>query len=132
VRLLSGASVVEAGSLGRLPPLTGDRDMTITELAPLRTERERALLELLTVLADAIDRDGIARHEYAVQTLARATRQLTPGAAATLGDRSGSAIGRRSSLQVVSRVLARCGDEVTRHQVSGMLARYASAPGQRI
>ena len=100
--------------------------MTITELAPLRTERERALLELLTELADAIDRDGFARHEYAVQTLARATRQLTPGAAATLSDRSGSTIGRRSSLQVVSRVLTRCGDETTRLQVSGMLARYSN------
>lgn len=99
--------------------------MTITELAPLRTDRERALLGLLDALGDAIDRDGFRRHEYAVQTLARSTRQLTPGAAATLGDRTGSAIARRHSFRVVTRVLVRCGDEPTRRNVAGMLARYA-------
>ena len=98
--------------------------MTITELAPLRTESERALLELIESLGEDIDRDGFYRHEYAVQTLARATRQLTPGAAATLGDRGGSAIARRHSFQVVSRVLTRCGDDRARRQVAGMLARY--------
>jgi hypothetical protein len=101
--------------------------MTITELAPLRTERERALLDLLDDLGDAIDRDGFHRHEYAVQTLARATRQLTPGAATTLADRVGSPIARRHSFQVVSRVLARCGDDRTCRRVTGMLARYARA-----
>jgi hypothetical protein len=99
--------------------------MSITELAPLRTESERALLELLESLGEDIDRDGFYRHEYAVQTLARATRQLTPGAATTLGDRRGSTIARRHSFQVVSRVLTRCGDDRTRRQVAGMLARYA-------
>ena len=99
--------------------------MTITELAPLRTESERALHQLLESLGDGIDRDGFHRHEYAVQTLARATRELTPGAAATLRDRRGSAIARRHSFQVVSRVLVRCGDDRTRRQVAGMLARYA-------
>jgi hypothetical protein len=98
--------------------------MTITELAPLRTHSERAAHELLEALGADIDRDGFPRHEYAVQTLARATRQLTPGAAATLSDRAGSAIARRNALQVVSRVLVRCGDDATRRRVSGMLARY--------
>jgi hypothetical protein len=102
--------------------------MTITELAPLRTERERALLDLLVTLGDAIDRDGFRRHEYAVQTLARATRQLTPGAAMTLADRLSSPIARRHSFQVVSKVLARCGDDRTRARVAGMLARYTPRP----
>jgi hypothetical protein len=101
--------------------------MTITELAPLRNESERALLGLLDALAGDIDRDGFSRHEHAVQALARATRQLTPGAAATLSDRAGSAIARRNSYQVVSRVLVRCGDDPTRRRVTGLLARHTGA-----
>jgi hypothetical protein len=99
--------------------------MTITELAPLRTERERALLDLLVTLGDAIDRDGFRRHEYAVQTLARAGRQLTPGAAATLASRASEPIARRHSFQVVARVLTRCGDERNHRILAAMLARYA-------
>jgi hypothetical protein len=98
--------------------------MTITALAPLRSDGERAVLALLGSIAEDIDRDGFARHEYAVQTLARATRELTPGAAAALGDRAASPIARRHAFQVVSRVLARCGDETSRRRVAGMLARY--------
>jgi hypothetical protein len=102
--------------------------MTITALAPLRTDRERALLALLASIADGIDRDGFACHEYAVQTLARATRGLTPGASATLADRTAAPIARRHAFQVASRVLARCGDDLTRRRVAGMLARYAVEP----
>jgi hypothetical protein len=101
--------------------------MAITDLSPLRTDRERALLDLLDAVIGHIDRDGIRRHEYAVQTLARAGSQLTPGAAATLANRATSPVARKHSFQVVARVLARCGDEPTRQRVVGMLARYAAA-----
>jgi hypothetical protein len=98
--------------------------MTITELAPLRTDSERALLGLLDALGRDIDRDGFRRHEHAVQALTREIRHLTPGAAATLGDRSGSAIARRHSFQVAARVLVRCGGDVTRERVAGLLGAY--------
>src|SRR3954471_5290846 len=94
--------------------------MTITALAPLRTDR-RALSSLLESIADAIDRDGFSRHEAAVQTLLQSTRALTPGAAATLGDQAAAAIARRHAFQVVSRVLTRCGDDATRRQAAERL-----------
>jgi hypothetical protein len=99
--------------------------MTITALDPLRTDRERALLDVLDRIGQQIDRDGFRPHEYAAQTLARAGRQLTPGAAATLANRASEPIARRHSFQVVSRVLTRCGDEHTHRSLAAMLARYA-------
>ena len=100
--------------------------MTITELAPLHSDRA-SLRDLLEALGDQLSRDGFARHEYAVQTLARSTSELTPGAAATLANRASSTASRAWAYQVVIRVLTRCGDLQTRTRVSGMLARYAYA-----
>jgi hypothetical protein len=101
--------------------------MTITELSPLRSDRERALHDLLEALRGRLAEDGFGRHEHAVQTLAVATRQLTPGAAATLANRAGSPDARMSAYQVVSRVLARCGDARTHRRVRLMLGRFAYA-----
>ena len=101
--------------------------MTITDLSPLRSDSERALLELLDSLRDLLASQGFARHEQAVQTFAALTRHLTPGAAAALAARSSSPEARLSAFQVVGRVLARCGDLRMRRRVSVMLAGYSSA-----
>jgi hypothetical protein len=98
--------------------------MTITDLAPLQSARKRALADLLGSVGAAVQADGFDRHEYAVQTLARAAHQLAPGASATLARRALPTALRDQAFAVVARVVTQCGDPATDTYLSGALARY--------
>ena len=100
--------------------------MTITDLVPLQSARQRALAELLATVGEAVHEDGFRRHEYAVQTLARAARHLAPGATAALANRTTSDPARERAFGIVVRVVIQCGDEQTDRMLTGSLARYGT------
>jgi hypothetical protein len=100
--------------------------MTITDLVPLQSTRQRALAQLLESVGEAVHEDGFREHEYAVQTLARATRQLAPGASAALANRATADPARERAFGIVIRVVIQCGDLQTDQLLTGSLARYAS------
>ena len=99
--------------------------MTITDLVPLQSSRQRALADLLERVGSAVHTDGFDRHEYAVQTLARAAQHIAPGASATLAQRTLTADARDRALGIVARVVTQCGDRDTDAYLCGSLARYA-------
>jgi hypothetical protein len=102
--------------------------MTITDLVPLQSTRQRALAELLASVGEAVHEEGFRRHEYAVQTLARAARQIAPGASAALAHRATPDRARERAFGIVVRVVTQCGDVHTDQLLTGSLARYAGDP----
>jgi hypothetical protein len=101
--------------------------MTITDLVPMQSSRQRALAGLLAAVGEALHEEGFARHEYAAQTLARAARHIAPGASAALANRSTADPARERAFGIVVRVVIQCGDVHTDHLLTGALARYATA-----
>ena len=101
--------------------------MTITDLVPLRGERQRALADILSRLGESLHDEGFAHHEYAVQTLARVSRQYAPGASMALADRTTAESARERAFHVVVRLALRFGDAESHRMLSGALARYAGA-----
>jgi hypothetical protein len=99
--------------------------MTITDLTPLQSSRQRALSQLLAAVGDALHEEGFRRHEYAAQTLARAARHITPGAAAALSNRETADPARERAFAIVVRVVIQCGDVQTDRLLTGALARYS-------
>lgn len=101
--------------------------MTITDLVPMRGERQRALADLLGRLGERLHEDGFAQHEYAAQTLARVARNIAPGASAALQDRSTADSDRERAFNIVVRLVLRCGDAESQRMLTGALARYSAA-----
>lgn len=99
--------------------------MTIIDLVPLRSARQRDLAELLCAVGAALRADGVGPHEYAVQTVARAARNIAPGASASLINSTTPGAARIRAFDVVARVVVRCGDDATGELLTGALARYA-------
>ena len=104
--------------------------MTITDLVPMRSEQQRALADILGRLGESLHEDGFARHEYGVQTVARASRHVAPGASMALADRSTVESARERAFQVVVRLVLRCGDAESHRMLTGALARYADPAEQ--
>ncbi len=99
--------------------------MTITDLVPLQSSRQRALSDLLASVRECLHEDGFRRHEYAAQTLARAARQIAPGASAALANRASPDPIRERAFAILVRVVIQCGDAHTDRLLTGAFARYS-------